>query len=237
MYWPLIFILTHIPVPKFVGGVGMSDKTMHYLAYLILVSLLWPAVSPYHRVDWRKAKVWIVLAIIVWYGATDEWLQGFVNRSPDVGDFKADFAGAMTGLTILTIFRFWPGLLSVLGILIFAATNLTKYRMFAGNEILNTSFYFIGYSLLTLVWMQCMGHNLPGRKLNLMRIITAVAAPLLYLGVVVFCLVVKGKHVWIYDIASAAAGIIISAVVSWVICKNNKTKACRESLVNKEDRQ
>ena len=72
LYWPALFAATHIPVPDFVGSMGMSDKKLHYLAYLILVSLLWFAVSPHDRVNWKKAKVWIVLAVIVWYGAIDD---------------------------------------------------------------------------------------------------------------------------------------------------------------------
>jgi hypothetical protein len=51
---------------------------------------VWLAISPYDKVRWNRAKVWIVLAIIVWYGATDEWLQGKVGRQVEFMDFIWD---------------------------------------------------------------------------------------------------------------------------------------------------
>ncbi len=38
-YWLTLFILTHIPIPLFVREAGVSDKSLHLLAYLILVFL------------------------------------------------------------------------------------------------------------------------------------------------------------------------------------------------------
>lgn len=238
LYWPAIFVLTHTPVPGFVGKMGMSDKTMHYLAYLILVSLLWLTVSPTSKVDWRKAKVWVVLAVIAWYGATDEWLQGFVNRSPDVHDFAADFFGAITGLAILTVFSYWPAILSVLGVLIFAATNLTRYRMFAGNEIINTSFYFITYSLFALVWLQCVHHYLGMNRHGSKRYAVGVSVPVCFLGLVTVCSAVIGKGIWWYDIAAAITGILTAAGISYVICKSDgSVKGDSERADNTEDRR
>ncbi|MHC5095363.1 MAG: VanZ family protein, partial [Planctomycetota bacterium] len=76
IYWPVIFCLTHIPVPQVARQSGMSDKTMHVLAYFVLTFLVWFAVSPYHKARWNGIKVWIVLATIIGYAAVDEYLQG-----------------------------------------------------------------------------------------------------------------------------------------------------------------
>jgi hypothetical protein len=68
LYWPMIFILTHIPVeriPKWLLQAKITDKMAHYLAYLALVFLLWFALSPYKKVNWRKLTVWGALTGLV----------------------------------------------------------------------------------------------------------------------------------------------------------------------------
>ena len=86
IYWPLIFWLTHIPVPAIARQSGMSDKTMHVLAYFALTFLVWFAVSPYHKARPSKLKPWLVLIGILCYGIIDEYLQGRVGRSMDYVD-------------------------------------------------------------------------------------------------------------------------------------------------------
>ena len=92
LYWPGIFILTHIPVsvPFLILRLQASDKILHFVAYLFLVFLLWFSINPDVKVNWRKASVWWILFVVVWYGVIDEWLQGYVGRSPDAMDFAAD---------------------------------------------------------------------------------------------------------------------------------------------------
>ena len=103
MYWPAIFIETHIPqIPRWVSQVVASDKVMHFVAYFFLSFLLWFAANPNKKVHWRKPSVWLILFVVVWYGVIDEWLQMYVGRNTDVRDFFADLAGAITGLMILS---------------------------------------------------------------------------------------------------------------------------------------
>ena len=40
LYWPSLFILAHIPIPKVVREADVSDKSLHFLAYLLLTFLL-----------------------------------------------------------------------------------------------------------------------------------------------------------------------------------------------------
>ncbi|MHC5191269.1 MAG: VanZ family protein, partial [Planctomycetota bacterium] len=94
IYWPVIFWLTHIPVPDVARQSGMSDKTMHVLAFFVLAFLVWFAVCPYQKARWNRLKVWVVLATVIAYAAIDEYLQGFIpGRSADVWDFVADTVG------------------------------------------------------------------------------------------------------------------------------------------------
>jgi len=53
-YWPILFILAHIPIPQYVRKAGVSDKSLHFLAYLILTFLLWFAIRPDEKVKWRS---------------------------------------------------------------------------------------------------------------------------------------------------------------------------------------
>ena len=76
-YWPGVFILAHIPIPQLVYKAQVSDKSLHFLAYLVLVFLLWFAISPNKKVNWRKAAVWWILFVVVLYGVVDELLQGY----------------------------------------------------------------------------------------------------------------------------------------------------------------
>jgi VanZ family protein len=127
LYWPAIFIGTHIPqFPQWAGQIPVSDKVLHFVAYLFLSFLLWFAVNPDKKVHWRKPAAWIILFAVVWYGVIDEWLQMYVGRNADVRDFFADLAGAITGLLILTFVNFWPASLVIAGGGIFAMTNFLR---------------------------------------------------------------------------------------------------------------
>ena len=54
VYWPTFFIASHIPVPGLVREAGVSDKALHFLAYLTLAFLFWATFSPECKVNWRK---------------------------------------------------------------------------------------------------------------------------------------------------------------------------------------
>lgn len=129
IYWPAIFLLTHMPLPEIVSQANLSDKTLHFMVYFILVFLLWGAIRPYSKVTWSKPPVWMILAVVVWYGVLDEWLQGLVGRTADVRDFLADLAGALTSLAVLTVLPFWTGLLAMSAMAVFVCVNSARADM------------------------------------------------------------------------------------------------------------
>jgi len=113
IYWATIFVLTHIPAKHMnllATQLTFSDKILHFFAYFLLSVLLWTSLNPGTKVDWRKARVWLFLAVIVWYGAFDEWLQAYTQRGCSAYDFLADLAGATTAFILLSIFSFKSGL-------------------------------------------------------------------------------------------------------------------------------
>ncbi len=219
IYWPLLFIATHAPVQEIGRQSGMSDKTMHWLAYMGLVFFVWLAVSPYDKVNWRKAKVWVILAVIVWYGVMDEWLQSFVGREARVDDFLADMIGAVVGLGLLSILTFWPAALTVIAVFIFAISNLSRIDQLWDQPYLNIGFHFVAYSAFTLVWIQYLDRRLPVKISAAKWIISALLPPIVLLCAVKLISPVFEIPVWFFDCLTAIVGIILSTVVSRFVCK------------------
>ena len=129
-YWPSLFIVAHIPIPQLVRKAHVSDKSLHFIAYLLLVFLFWFALNPECKVNWRKAAAWWVLLVIAGYGVVDELLQGCMSgRSCDVRDYIANLTGIVTGLILFSLLNFWLALLTVSGITIFTLTNVARANL------------------------------------------------------------------------------------------------------------
>lgn len=209
LYWSAIFIATHIPIiPRWAGLLPGSDKTLHFIAYLVLVFLLWFAINPESKVNWRRPAAWWLLLIVVWYGVIDEWLQMYVGRSADVRDFMADIAGALTGLAFLTIFNFRPACLILTGFGIFVMTNFFCANPAFEPHFVRLSFYFFSYAFFSLLWISYINHFLSLRPAEIKWLISSTAAPaLLLLSFEVFCLI-AGHNLNIPNFLAAFAGIL-----------------------------
>jgi len=211
LYWPAIFILTHIPlarVPHWVIRMPVSDKAIHCLAYLVLVVLLWFAISPGRKVNWRRAAAWWVLFVVVWYGVFDEWLQSYVGRNPDVRDFLANLTGTLTGLILLSIFPFWPVWLAVTGALIFVLTNLMQPNLVDQLPVANAAFHLFAYAFFSLLWTRYMRHLLPVKAPEPKWLIGALALPMGFLLAVELFSAVAGNDFRMWDAITSAVGIV-----------------------------
>ncbi len=95
-YVATLFVATHTPVPEPVAGlVSLFDKVIHCVSYFILTVLT--AVVFLKRE--HGFVFWGMIAIaLTGYAALDEYLQGFVNRSPDIEDWFADSIGILLGI-------------------------------------------------------------------------------------------------------------------------------------------
>lgn len=203
-YWPSIFILAHIPMPQLALGIQVSDKCLHCLAYLVLVFLLWFAISPNKKVNWRKATAWWVLLVVVWYGVFDEWLQGYVGRNADVMDFFADLAGALTGLILLSAFPFWPASLALTGAVIFILTNFMRANLTDLLPVTTAVLHLLAYALFSLLWTRYIHHCLPIKPPQPKWLIGALALPIGLLSAVeLFSAVLGGGFSLLHAIISA----------------------------------
>ena len=89
LYWCLLFISTHAPVPSGIPLQSGMDKVLHFGAYAGLAFLL---------VLWRGPSRWVGCAVILLlYSIADELLQIPVGRSCELGDLIADWCGATFG--------------------------------------------------------------------------------------------------------------------------------------------
>ncbi|MHC4742722.1 MAG: VanZ family protein, partial [Planctomycetota bacterium] len=156
IYLPVLFVLSHIPIPAKVHNAGVSDKVLHFLAYLVLVFLFWIALNPERKVCWRERSPWAVVLIMLAYGIIDEVLQGFVGRSCDARDLAADLIGVFAGLILLTFFTVRLAAVIVCGMVIFGITNVAKVKPADYVTLADTVFHLVSYAVFTLLWIHCM---------------------------------------------------------------------------------
>ncbi|MBN2595039.1 MAG: VanZ family protein [Sedimentisphaerales bacterium] len=217
LYWPALFVLAHIPIPRVVQEADVSDKDLHFLAYLILTFLLWLTVRGNEKVNWRGAAPWLVLSVIVVYGILDEWLQNYVaGRSCDVQDFYMDLAGALTGLIIFSFLTFWPAVLLVVATFIFGITNVTRANLSDLLPVTNAVFHFLAYSILTVLWIQCIRLFLAVKAPKAKWLILALAGPTGFLIIVKLFSVIVGKELAFSDII-IAFGAIVTVVIGFYV--------------------
>lgn len=211
LYWPTLFVFAHIPIPRVVREADVSDKGLHFLAYLILVYLLWFALRGEQKVNWRGIGPWCMLAALAVYGVLDEWSQSFVaGRSCDIQDFVADMAGTLTGLILFSVFTFWPAGLCVVAIVIFGLTNVTSANLGDLMPVTSGAFHLFAYAIFALLWVQHKRHSRFGARLpktGINRLAVMLAAPLaLLLFVKVFSLVFD-RAFGVRDMLISAGGI------------------------------
>lgn len=223
VYWPTLFLLAHIPIPKEVQKAGVSDKVLHFLAYATLVFMFWIALNPQRKVCWRKAAVWWVLLAVAVYGIIDELLQSYVGRTCDAMDFVSDLAGALTSCIILTYLTFWPAAVVIVAVIIFGLTNIARRELAEVVPLTNAMFHLFSYAAFTVIWIRCMAslrvrrnvrcamHTL--RFLDPKWLITAMMPPVALLVVTKGYSLAVGREFPIYDVILAMGGIVGAAAI------------------------
>jgi len=219
LYWPALFVSAHIPIPAPIQGAGVSDKSLHFLAYLTLVFLLWFVVSGIRRVDWRRSRPWLVLLTLAVYGIIDEILQGLVpGRSPDVMDFVADMTGVLTGMILFTILPFWPAGLLVVGTVIFGVANVSRANLAVLLPVTYAAFHLFAYAVFTAFWIQCthLYTSISATTAKVRWLLLAIAAPAGLLLTVKLSAVVFGKGFTLTD-TIVSVGAIVTVIVAFYL--------------------
>jgi VanZ family protein len=230
VYWPSLFVLAHMPIPELVRRAGVSDKGLHFLAYLILVFLLTSAISPYKKVNWRRPMAWWVLLVVSGYGLMDEVLQKYVGgRTCDATDFLANLAGTLTSLALVSVFDFWTTCVVVTGGGIFILTNLTRVDPADLLPITSTVFYISAYGFFTMLWIRYIQL---WRKFEILGrwLVTALAAPVGLLLAAKAGSVVLGRSFGMRDVVLSAAAIAVVVGTVFVVRMLHRRYAKAERL-------
>jgi VanZ family protein len=214
LYWPTIFVLTHIPVPEVVRQAHMSDKSLHFLAYMVLAFLLWSALRPFEKAAWRRPAAWLALAIVMVYALCDEYLQRFVaGRSPDWQDLLANAIGACAGLTAAAVVSFWPGSVIVTGTTIFTLAVFTRANLTRLLPVTSAALNLATYGLFTLLWIGCLDRPSSGQRADRIWSIRSLAGPAALLLVTKVSAIVSGKEIEGVEIVAGAGGIAGAMVI------------------------
>jgi VanZ family protein len=227
IYWPVIFLLTHIPVPAIARQSGMSDKTMHMVAYFLLTFLAWCAISPYEKVNWRRRKVWGLLAVLVAYGAIDEFLQGlsFIGRSSDIIDFGANVLGIFLALGILSLAKFWASLLAVSAICIFVVSNMSRLLLLYPELHLGTAFHLGAYTAFALIWIQWLERRRKVTVKNRFWVLYSLSGPLLLLVLIEGSGLLMHREIDTIDTATSLFGVFSAVLLSFLMFKITRYRA------------
>lgn len=210
LYWPTLFVLAHIPIPHVIQQVNFSDKSLHFLAYLILTFLIWSVVGGDRKVKWQRIAPWLVLLMIAVYGVLDEWLQSYVaGRTCDVRDYFSDLTGVITSLIICSFFPLWPAGLLITAIFIFGVTIVAQANLAELLPVTDAVFHLVAYAILTVIWIQCM-YLFPAVKSSKVRwLILALAGPVGFLTIVKLFSVIAGKDFAVSNIIISCGAIAV----------------------------
>jgi hypothetical protein len=226
LYWPVIFLFAHMPnVPGWILRTQMSDKTLHYLGYLLLVFLWWFSIFPSQRPTFFSRPLWFTIAMMMVYAATDEWLQRFTHRTPDIMDFAADMLGVLTGLVIFGVVGLRLSALGVATVCIFVLTSLSKADPLGFVPFLDILFYVGAYALVTLLWI---GYLWKQRGLSRVEIIfLSLLMPAILLSITLLVASMTGKLFAIDRLIAAVAGIAAPILAAAVTLCFIRPKAAR----------
>jgi len=216
IYWPAIFWVTHIPVPEIARQSGMSDKTMHVMAYFVLAFLAWFAISPYEKVRWNQKRVWLLVGVVIFYGAVDEFLQGWVGRSRDVMDFVADLFGLISAMGLLSLLSFWPALLAASAVFVFVISNMSRLLMLYPQYYLDTAFHFTSYTAFALIWIQYLERRTFHRPGCALWLFSSLIVPAGLLVIIEGTSPMFDRSTGWVEVATALFGICSAILVSYL---------------------
>jgi hypothetical protein len=227
-YWPAFFILAHIPVPGLVRKAGVSDKGLHFLAYLTLVFLLWFAISGDKKVNWRRAGVWWVFFVVIGYGIVDELLQGVVGRNCAVRDMAANLAGTLAGLILFSVCTFWPAALLIVGTVIFGITNIARANLAELVPVAYAIFHLFAYAIFTMLWIQYMHLYLSLKPPKPRWLVLALAGPTVLLLTVKLFSLALGKVLGLQEVIISVVALVAVVVTTCLITLSHKTQDAKD---------
>ncbi len=215
IYWPALIFFAHIPVPESVRNADVSDKSLHFQAYLVLTFLVWFSVKPHEKVNWRKFPVWLIFFGLTAYGAIDEVIQGFIGRSCDAKDLATNVLAIFCGLSLMTVMSFLPAALLISGIVIFGIANVARTDLSDLFPLAYGVFHFLSYAIFTAFWILNMDWIFLKKPGKLKWSIIAIGFPFCFLIIVTITSFLLGREINLEDFI-----VPISAIITISAAKN-----------------
>ena len=216
LYWVVLAVVTHIPIPQIVYRAQVSDKWLHFLAYLNLIFLLWFSISQDRRVNWRSRAAWLILFAVAAYGGLDELSQPYTGRTCDLWDFVANAEGIFAGLVMFALLTFWQALPAVSAVTIFGLTNLAKADLSKLAPISDAVFHVFAYGGFTLVWVQFTNLYLSVVKSLSVRLLVALGVPIGFLLVVKAGSLLLSRPFAMTDLMFAILAIVVVVTATYL---------------------
>ena len=104
VYWPGIFILSHIPKEHVPKNWEFSGVRLHLGAYFVLTLLVFLSAGVFRTVSLRCAKTWLLAGLIGVYAAIDELLQTQISgREGSLIDWGIDIIAVLACVGFLRL--------------------------------------------------------------------------------------------------------------------------------------
>jgi hypothetical protein len=217
-YLITLLTFTHIPIPKVVYRANVSDKWLHFLAYLNLIFLLWFSVFADKKANWRKLGVWLIFLGAVIIGAVDELSQPYTGRTCDILDFVADTKGIFAGLVILSFLTFWPSLLAVWAISIFGVATLISADLSKVAPILDAVYHVFAYVGFTLIWAQLINLYFSPKTI-ISRLLLIISLPVSLMLFVKCSSMLLGRYFTPSEMLLSGGAILAAATATCLFAK------------------
>jgi VanZ family protein len=228
IYWIVLAVLAHIPLPQVVYQAKVSDKWLHFLAYLNLTFLVWFSIKPDEKVRWQNKAAWLVFFAVIIYGGIDELTQPYFGRTKDLMDFIANMKGTATGLVIFTFLTFWPALLTVWAISILGVATLVSANLSNIAPTIDSIYKVLAYSGFTLIWTQ-VGNRYISSGTLIRRLLLMISLPLGLMFFVKISSMLLGRYFTTMEMLLSAAAILVTATLRYLA----ERKSYRETFLAK----
>ncbi|MEN6384577.1 MAG: VanZ family protein [Phycisphaerales bacterium] len=222
-YWLSLLIATHIPVPDWVRVMGVSDKTMHFAAYMVLTILIWLASSFDMKASWKTFRPLLVLAFVLFYGFLDELSQKFfAGRSADLLDLFSDLMGISAGLLLATFISGYHLTMILIAIAPVFLPAIVHAKIIKYDSILETSMYVVVFCMITFAWGQYLNLILRIVPKTFKSICLFVAMPIASLIFVIVYAHLTNKPIGSYAISQPFGAIALIAFTQIMIIRGRR---------------
>ncbi len=208
VYWPALFYVSHRPIPRVVYEARVSDKNLHFVAYLIFAYLVWFGLFGGGRIRWSEKRVWQAVFFSVSYGFIDEFLQFFASgRNCHVLDFLANLIGLGIGFLFFSFLSFVSSTLFVLGTAVFVLENVSRVGFSNLPAFWLVVAHFASYGFFTFIWLcyLCLVKNFEFRGIG--GIGASFSVPLCLLALSDGVFKVGSGHFAFFNFMSSFTGI------------------------------